>query len=131
MRRIADRGRDERGLVGKILLLWLLLVVVLILGAIDAGSIVLTRARTADLARDAAAAGAEAYQDTGTRENALRAALATVADRDEDARVERFAVNRRGRVRVEVTARAGTLLVGRFGLLDDLRTVTVTETADG
>jgi len=33
--------RDDRGLVGKILLVWLVLLVVLVVGAIDAGSILL------------------------------------------------------------------------------------------
>jgi hypothetical protein len=45
--------------------------------------------------------------------------------------VEKFAVTRRGRVSVTVSDRAGTLLVGRFGLLEDLATVTVTESSDG
>ncbi|HEX6330013.1 MAG TPA: hypothetical protein VF129_01815 [Actinomycetota bacterium] len=122
-------GRDERGLVGKIIVLWLVLVLVVILGAIDAGSIVLTRVRTSDLAGDAASAAAAAYRDTGVRDDALRAALASVANRDRDARIDRFDVTRRGRVTLVVKTRAGTLLVGRFGVLDDLRTVTVTETA--
>ena len=120
---------DERGLVGKLIVLWLALVVVVILAAVDTGSIVLTRVRTTDLARDAAAAAAAAYRDTGAREDALRAALTSVTDRDQDARIDRFDVTRRGRITVVVRARAGTVLVGRFGWLDQLRTVTVTETA--
>ncbi|MGH2635388.1 MAG: hypothetical protein ACRDHU_04500 [Actinomycetota bacterium] len=119
--------RDECGLVGKVILLWLVLVVLVILAVIDAGSIVLTRVRTADVARDAAAAGAEAFADTGERQEALRAARATLADRDEDASLEDLQVTRRGKVTVVVTDRAATLLVGRFGLLEDLRAVTATE----
>jgi hypothetical protein len=126
--RLGRLERDERGLVGKLIVLWLVLVVVIVLGALDAGSIVLTRIRTTDLARDAAGAGAETYRATGERQAALRATLASVTDRDRSARIERFEVNRRGRVTVVVSTRAGTILVGRFGLLDDLRTVTVTET---
>ena len=42
--------REEAGLVGKILLLWLLLLAVIVVVAIDAGSILLTRSRAADLA---------------------------------------------------------------------------------
>ena len=53
--------RDERGLVGKILLLWLVLLVVLVVGAIDAGSILLARSRAADLAEDASVSAAAAF----------------------------------------------------------------------
>jgi hypothetical protein len=71
------------------------------------------------------------HSGTGDRRQARLVALATVADADENARVEEFAVTRRGRVSVTVSDRAGTLLVGRFGLLEDLATVTVTESSDG
>ena len=123
--------RDERGLVGKIIVLWLLLVVLVILAAIDAGSIVLARVRTADVARDAASAGAEAFDDTGQRQDALGAVLATVADRDEDATVADFRVTRRGKVTVVLTDRAATILVGRFGFLEDLKTVRAAEASGG
>jgi hypothetical protein len=122
-------GREERGLVGKLVLLWVVLVAVLVAGAFDAGAIVLARVRTADIAGDAAAAGAEAFDESGDRQAALRAALATVADRDGDVRVADVQVTRRGRVTVVVVDHAGTVLVGRFGLLEDLRTIEVTETA--
>lgn len=124
-------AQEERGLVGKVIVLWLVLVVLVILAAIDAGSIVLARVRTTDVARDAAAAGAEAFGDTGERQEALRAALATVADRDEDARVQDIQVTRRGKVTVVLADRAATLVVGRFGLLEDLRIVTATEVSSG
>jgi hypothetical protein len=122
---------DERGLVGKLLLLWVLVAALVVVAAVDAGSIFLARIRTADIAQDAAFAGAEAYADTGERREALRAALAAVTDRDDDARIEEFDVTRRGRVTVLVTDRAATILVGRFGLLEDLGTIEVTETTDG
>ena len=122
---------DERGLVGKVIVVWLVLVVLVILAAVDAGSIVLARVRTTDVARDAAAAGAEAFDETGEREDAVQAALTTVADRDEDARVEDLRVTKRGKVTVIVMDEAATILVGRFGLLEDLKTVTATEATSG
>lgn len=123
--------RDEHGLVGKILVIWLLVIVGLCLAAIDAGSIVLARIRTADVAGDAASAGAEAFRETGKRRDALGAALSAVVDRDEDARIADFEVTRRGRVTVVIDDLATTLLVGRFGLLDELRTVTASESSGG
>jgi hypothetical protein len=128
---IVRLARDERGLIGKLVVLWLVVLALVVVAAIDAGSIVLARMRTSDVARDAASASAQVHSGTGDRRQARLVALATVADADEDARVEEFAVTRRGRVSVTVSDRAGTLLVGRFGLLEDLATVTVTESSDG
>jgi len=112
--------RDERGLVGKILLLWLVVLALVVVAAIDGASILLSRVRTADLARDVAAAGALAYDEAGTRRGALEAALATLRDADEDAGLDDFEVSRRGEVSVVVLDRAGTIVVGRIGVLDDL-----------
>lgn len=122
---------DERGLVGKVIVLWLVLVVLVILAAVDAGSIVLARVRTTDVARDAAAAGAAAFDETGEPEAARQATLAAVIDRDEDARVEDVRITKRGKVTVVVSDEATTILVGRFGLLEDLKTVTATEATRG
>jgi hypothetical protein len=55
--------REEAGLIGKILLLWLLLLAVVVVVAIDAGSILLTRSRAADLAEDASVSAAEVRAD--------------------------------------------------------------------
>jgi hypothetical protein len=111
---------DERGLVGKILVLWLVVLVLVVIAAVDGASILLSRVRTADLARDAAAAAAAAHDESGTRRAALDAALAVIADADEDAGLDDFEVSRRGEVSLVVVDRAGTILVGRIGLLEDL-----------
>jgi hypothetical protein len=111
---------DERGLVGKILVLWLVVLVLVVIAAVDGASILLSRVRTADLARDAAAAAAAAHDESGTRRAALDAALAVIADADEDAGLDDFEVSRRGEVSLVVVDRAGTILVGRIGPLEDL-----------
>lgn len=115
---------DERGLVGKILLVWLLLAAVVVVVAIDASSILLVRFRASDLANDASASAAEAIRQTGDVERAKLAALDTVADADEAVRLKRIDVGRR-EIRVVLTARADTLVVDRIPFLDDLATVTV------
>jgi hypothetical protein len=116
--------RDDRGLVGKILLVWLLLLVVLVVGAIDAGSILLARSRTADLAEDASVSAAEAFAQSGDEEQTKLAALDTIADADEPVRLKSIDVGRR-EVTVVLVVHADTLVVGRIPFLDDLGRVTV------
>ena len=116
--------RQEAGLVGKILLLWLLLVAVVVVVAIDAGSILLTRSRAADLAEDASVSAAEAFGQTGDEQQAKLAALDTIADADEAVRLKRIDVGRR-EVTVVLVVRADTLVVGRIPFVDDLEKLTV------
>jgi hypothetical protein len=118
-----DPFGDERGLVGKILLVWVLLAAVIVVGAIDAGSILLTRSRATDLAKDASVSAAEALRQSGDEEQAKLAALDTIADADEPVRLKRIGVGRR--VTVVLVGRADTLVVGRIPFLDDLERVTV------
>lgn len=118
------RFRDERGLVGKILLVWLLVAAVIVVGAIDASSILLTRSRAADLAKDASISAAEALWQGGDEEQAKLAALDTIADADEPVRLKRIDVGRR-EVSVVLIVRADTLVVERIPFLDDLERVTV------
>jgi hypothetical protein len=116
--------REEAGLVGKILLLWLLLLAVVVVIAIDAGSILLTRSRAADLAEDASVSAAEAFGQTGDEQQAKLAALDTIADADEAVRLKRIDVGRR-EVTVVLVVRADTLVVGRIPFVDDLDKLTV------
>lgn len=116
--------RQEAGLVGKILLLWLLLLAVVVVVAIDAGSILLTRSRAADLAEDASVSAAEAFGQTGDQQQAKLAALDTIADADEAVRLKRIDVGRR-EVTVVLGVRADTLVVGRIPFVDDLEKLTV------
>jgi Flp pilus assembly protein TadG len=116
--------RDDRGLVGKILLVWLLLLVVLVVGALDAGSILLARSRAADLAKDASVSAAAAFAQSGDQEQAKLAALDTIADADEPVRLKSIDVGRR-EVTVVLVVHADTLVVGRIPFLDDLGRVRV------
>jgi uncharacterized membrane protein len=116
--------RQEAGLVGKILILWLLLLAVVVVVAIDAGSILLTRSRAADLAEDASVSAAEAFGQTGDQQQAKLAALDTIADADEAVRLKRIDVGRR-EVTVVLVVRADTLVVGRIPFVDDLEKLTV------
>ena len=125
MRAPSRSFRDDRGLVGKILLVWLLLLVVLVVGAIDGGSILLARSRAADLAEDASVSAAATFAQGGDHEQAKLAALDTIADADEPVCLKSIDVGRR-EVRVVLVVRADTLVIGRIPFLDDLGRVTVT-----
>lgn len=119
---------DDHGLIGKLLLVWLLIVVLLGIAAVDAGSILMLRVRTGDLAGEAATAAAVEFAETRDERAAKLAALGTIADSDDRARLERIDVRRR-EVTVEVSTRADTIVVGRVPFLDDFAKVTVTRTS--
>jgi uncharacterized membrane protein len=116
-----SRAREERGLVGKILAVWLLVLALVVVLAIDGGTILLARIHTRDLAGTAAEAGAAAVDEGRSRERALQAALRALTNADEDARLEHFEVTQSS-VTAEVSDQVGTILIGRFGLLEDLTT---------
>jgi hypothetical protein len=114
----------EDGLVGKLVVIVLAVVVLVAVAAVDTGSILLARVRTTGLAQDAAFAAAERYGQTGSRRQSVRAALAAIADRDDDARLRSLRVTDDGRVTVVVSDQAWTLLTDRIPPLRDLATVT-------
>ncbi len=120
---------DEGGLIGKIILIWLVILGIVVVALIDGGSIVLARLRTNDLARDTASAAEERFSETGRRRQAIRAALATIAESDEDAQLVEVAFSDGGDVTVVVTDRAGTVLVGRFGFFEHMTEATASSTA--
>jgi Flp pilus assembly protein TadG len=110
---------EERGLVGKILVVWLLVLALVVLAAVDGGSILLARIHARDLAQTTADAGAATLGEGFGRRRALQDALAALTEADRNARLERFEVTPNS-VTVEVSDEAGTILVGRFGILEDL-----------
>lgn len=122
------RLSDDGGLVGKVVVLWLVLASIVVIIAIDAGSILLARSRAEDLADDASASASQVYRETGDEEEAKLAALDTIADADEPVRLKRIDVERRT-VTVVIIARAATLVVGSIPVFDDLARLTVSDSA--
>jgi hypothetical protein len=120
--------RDERGLVGKLIVLWLLVFALVVLVAIDGVSILVTRVHAGEVAQTAADAAVVPLEQGKSEEKALKAGLAALAEADDTAKMKRFDVTS-GTVTVEVSDRANTVLVGLFGLLDGLADVSATRTA--
>jgi alpha-D-ribose 1-methylphosphonate 5-triphosphate diphosphatase PhnM len=122
------RLATETGLVGKLIVAWLVVASLFVVLAIDVGSILLARYRTADLAQDVSFAAAETFAETGDAEAARFVALGEIRRAGADARLKRIDVNGR-QVTVVLVDRAGTLLLSRMPFTEDLARVTVTDTA--
>lgn len=131
MRRTETLSRDERGLVGKIIVLWLVLGLLLALAAVDTVQILVARFKVADAAQGASFEAARTLKTSGgDRRAAFEAAKDAVAETDADAKMKDFVVNpASAEVTVTVTKRVSTILVGRFGLFDGFTRATATETA--
>jgi uncharacterized membrane protein len=111
---------DERGLIGKMAVVSLVVIALLGVGAFDTISIVRTRLSLADAADAAATEGAANFADHANVSEACAAAAEIVAHAD-----RRFHVARGGcrvdpvtrKVTLILRTRASTILVGRIGPL--------------
>lgn len=125
--------RDERGLVGKIVILWLVLLAALVLAAFDTGSIALTRYKVTSTASDAALEAANVFKQTGNRNQAYQAAVELVSEDAAGARIpakDGFSIDpQTGKVTVVVVKRASTLIAGRIGFLESVLRAKATETS--
>ncbi len=126
------RLSDERGLVGKLAVMWLVVVALLVVAAFDTGSIALTRFKVASAAEKAAFEAAATYKETANRDKAFEAALAELEREAPGSRLAKdgFSINQRtGEVTVKAVDRASTLLASRIGFLKGFTKTTATETA--
>jgi uncharacterized membrane protein len=125
--------RDERGLVGKIVIVWLVFLAALVLAAFDAGSIALNRYKVTSAASDAALEAANVFKQTGDRSQAYQAAVDLVNEDAPGARIpakDGFSIDpQTGKVTIIVVKRASTLIAGRIGFLDSLTRAKATETS--
>jgi hypothetical protein len=124
--------RDETGLVGKMIVVWLLLLAVLAVAAIDTASIAFTTYKLSDVGARAAREGALVYRaDRDVRKTCERVAQ-IVTRQEPTARVARggCSIERpTGLVTVKVRKRASTLLADRIPWTEEFAVVVVTETA--
>jgi Flp pilus assembly protein TadG len=123
--------RAELGLVGKIIVIWLAVMVVLGLAGFDTAQILLARYKVADAAQEASFQASAILQSSGDRRSALDAALAAVADKDEGARVTQFAIDpQTQQVTVTVVKKVSTLVAGRIGFLKGYTKATASDTSE-
>lgn len=130
--------RDDAGLIGKIILAWLIVLALAVVAVIDTGSILVTRFRAEATARTAASAAAEAYRATGDDTAARTAAEEAVRASDSDATLEGFAILDDGRARVVVAGDPTTIIaeriapfVGEFGRYAEVRAKAVAAPSGG
>lgn len=131
MNRAPTLAADERGLIGKILVLWIVLGLLLLVAGIDTAQILLTRFHVADAAQAAAFdAAATLRSSRGDRDASYQAALQAVHDVDADVKLTDFVIDgQTGQVTVTVTGKASTLLAARIGFTKHLTKAKTTETS--
>lgn len=130
---VRARIQDERGLFGKLAIVWLLFFALLVVAAFDAGSIMLTRYKVNDSAQQAAFEAASTFKETGDRAETIDVALKQVETASRDAWVPKDGVvidPATGEVTVTVMMRASTVLAGRLGFLKRYTKATATNTAE-
>jgi hypothetical protein len=124
--------RDEAGLVGKVVVIWLVVVAILAVAVLDAVSIAFTTFRLNDTAATAASTAANTYRNVHDVGQACAAARQIALQEDADTimsknfcRVDTTS----GQVTIVLKKDAKTILAGRLSLTRDYTKVTQRETA--
>ena len=131
-RRLHAGAHDERGLVGKALVITLLILAVLGVCVLDGVSILSARYRTADAADRAAEETAYAYKQSHDLRGACQTAVETVEEANHTARIPKGGCvidPATGDVRITVRETASTIVAKRVDALEDLTKVVATSTA--
>ena len=122
------RARDEHGLIGKIIVVWIALFIVLALFAYDGVQIGISRFKAADAAQSAAYEASVVLRGSGTRAMALQAAQ-QVADED-GVHMTGFVIDdATGQVTVTVSRKTPTLILGKL-LFEDLARAKASHTSE-
>jgi hypothetical protein len=124
--------RDEAGLVGKMIVIWLLILVILAVAAIDAASIAFTTYKLSDVGAAAASEGALVYKKGHDTRETCQLVAQVVSKEEPTAKVARggCSIERpTGLVTVKIRKRANTLVAQRVPWTEKFVVVVVTETA--
>jgi Flp pilus assembly protein TadG len=124
--------RDETGLIGKIAIVWLLVLALLGVGAIDAASIAFTTYKLSDVGTAAAAEGALIFKRTHDIRDTCDRVQQVVTKQDPAVKLTQAgcSVERpTGLVTVEIRKRASTLVAQRIPWTEKFAVVEVAETA--
>ncbi len=118
---VASRLRDERGLVGKMIVGMLIGIVVLGLAAIETGSIVFAKLSLENTASTAAADGARDLIASHNANSACQTAAQSVHEHDDSARLVRCVADpKTSQIFVRIRKIAPTLIVQRIDFLKNL-----------
>jgi len=125
-------GRDQRGAVGTLIVVWIVVTVLIGVAVIDASSIFLTRFRLADVASSAATQAANTYRGDHSVQDACQAAIQSIATDDPEAQLAKkggCVVNQTtGQFTITVHKAAKTILAGRLSFTKHYAKVVATET---
>jgi hypothetical protein len=131
----ADPGRTragEAGFVGKLVVLWMLIVALLGIAAVDAASILFTRFRLDDAAATAASTAATTYANAHDAQAACSSAELSVRTSDPSAVMGKGWCKidtASGDATITLRKTANTVIVGRLSLTEDYAKVVQRETA--
>ena len=132
MKHTHDRLRHgQTGAVGMMIIVWLVVVVLVGIAAIDAGSIAFTKFRLADVASSASTQAANAYRSSPNVATACQAAETSIATDDASAKLTKkgCVVNTAtGAVTITVHKEAKTMIAGQLGFTKKYTKVSATET---
>ena len=132
MNRTPHRLQDRQaGAVGMMIVIWLAVVVLLGITAIDAGSIAFTKFRLADVASSASTQAANAFRAGQNVAAACQAAEASILADDASAKLAKKGCTvdaQSGVVTITVRKEAKTIIAGRLGFTKTFTKVTATET---
>lgn len=127
------RLQDETGMMGKLVVVWLLLLVLAGVAAVDTVSIMFTTFHLADVATKAAGDGVDAFARTGNASQACTEAAAAIRAADDTIKLPKTGFCKvdpqTGRVTITIKKTANTFLAGRLSLTRHYAQVVHTETA--
>ena len=122
----------QAGMIGKLAVVWLVLLSVFALAAIDTVSIVITKFHTADLAANAASDAAASYQQSRSFTIACKVAIDALQSDDPQTKLASRGCRidpSTGDASITVRKDATTLVAGRLSFTRKYASVTDTETA--
>ena len=132
MNRTHDRRRDaQTGAVGMMIVIWLVVVTLVGVALIDAGSIAFTKFRLADVASSASTQAANAFRTTPNVASACQAAEISILGEDASAKLTKNGCQinpTTGEVTITVRKEAKTILAGRLSFTKHYARVSATET---
>ncbi|MEO8475783.1 MAG: hypothetical protein ABI572_01885 [Actinomycetota bacterium] len=127
------RLRGETGMMGKLVIVWLLLLALTCVAAVDTLSIMFTTFHVADAAARAASSGVDAYARTGSAPSACEEAATAIRAEDDTIKIPKKGFctvdPQTGRVTITVKKTAHTFLAGHLSFTKHYAQVVHTETA--